>query len=677
MKKYLNFCGVLGILLFLAGNAQAQPGAIRQLQGAGSRFSGGGGSGKGDSLQHRVNDSITIHFRYLDSSRLQHFDTSVTDFTRYYPIPWNYIHLGNIGNAARDLIFNPIMQPGWDHGFHAYDIYNFTVAGTRFYNTTAPFTQLGYLLGSKNEQMISINHTQNLRPNWNMSAQYRFTNSLGYFQNQNTNHNNYSFGSWYQSKNKRYQNFVIVVGNKLQSAENGGIKTDHQYLDSIAYTDRATIPTKLGTDQQRGGDFFSSNIPTGTFYTNATYMMRQQYDLGKKDSVVTDSTVIPLFYPRVRLEHTISYSTYNYRFKDDFADSAYYALNYGIQLPHDTSGQIIDSFFRQDLWKQLVNDFSIYSFPDEKNAQQFFKAGASVENLSGSFDSMKVHKHYYNFFVHGEYRIKTKNQKWDVEAFGRFYINGLNAGDYNGYISLRRLISKKLGYLQVGFQNTNRTPSFVFNPISSFYFAPPENFKKENITNIFASIDNPRAEFRLSGSYYLVSNLAYFKEFYKPDQASTLFNVLEVTAYKQFRLFKHFNWRTWVVLQQVAGNSPINLPFISTRNQIGYDGNLGFRNLLTSFGLELRYFTHYDAPNYSPLQGQFFQQDAQNVRLRAPDITAYLHFKIRTFSAYVRAENLNSFNFRDGGFTNNNVPTVNYPLPGLQIRVGIFWDFIN
>src|SRR5262249_26951357 len=154
------------------------------------------------------------------------------------------------------------------------------------------------------------------------------------------------------------------------------IRTDYDYLDSTnsAYTDRATIPTQLGGDQQRGGDFFSSSIPTGTFYTNATYMMRQQYDLGKKDSVVTDSTVIPLFYPRFRLEHTISYSTYNYRFKDDLADSTYYASNYGIQLPHDTSGFIIDSFFRQDVWKQLVNDFSIYSFPDEKNAQQFFKA---------------------------------------------------------------------------------------------------------------------------------------------------------------------------------------------------------------------------------------------------------------------------------------------------------------
>ncbi len=48
-----------------------------------------------------------------------------------------------------------------------------------------------------------------------------------------------------------------------------------------------------------------------------------------------------------------------------------------------------------------------------------------------------------------------------------------------------------------------------------------------------------------------------------------------------------------MILQQATGNPPLNLPLILTRNQIGYDGNLGFKNLLTSFGLEIRYYTPY------------------------------------------------------------------------------------
>ncbi|WP_315822197.1 putative porin [Paraflavitalea speifideaquila] len=253
-------------------------------------------------------------------------------------MPWYNVHLGNFGNASRSLLFTPIMQSGWDHGFHAYDNYNFTVAESRFYNTTRPYSELNYLLGSRAEQMINLVHTQNVKPNWNLGIQYRLINSPGLFQNGNTNHNSYRFTSWYQSPNKRYQNFVVLVGNKLQSGESGGIKSKN-YLDSTGYDDRASIPSQLGVAPLNTRNFFETNIGTGTFFTNATYLMRQQYDLGQKDSIVTDSTVIPLFYPRLRLEHTISYSTYKYRFKDkQVVDSLYYMNNYGIdiRLPRDT-----------------------------------------------------------------------------------------------------------------------------------------------------------------------------------------------------------------------------------------------------------------------------------------------------------------------------------------------------
>ena len=55
------------------------PGAqnpLGRFQGMGG--SGGGGGGKGDSLQHRKNDTITLNFRYLDSSRLLKLDSSIT-----------------------------------------------------------------------------------------------------------------------------------------------------------------------------------------------------------------------------------------------------------------------------------------------------------------------------------------------------------------------------------------------------------------------------------------------------------------------------------------------------------------------------------------------------------------------------------------------------------------------
>jgi hypothetical protein len=654
--------------------ASGQGGAIDRIKGMAGGL-GGRGGGTGDSVAHRtgLEDSITINFRFLDSTRLRGFDTNLIDFDKRVPLPWTQVHLGNLGTASRNLVFTPIMQPGWDHGFHAYDNYNFTVAETRFYNTTRPYTELNYVLGGRGEQMINVIHTQNIRPNWNFGIQYRLLNSPGLFQNQNVNHNNYRFSSWYQSKNKRYQNFIVMVGNKLQAGENGGVK-DLKQLDSIGYEERSTIAVRLGLAQPANRNFFQTNIGTGSFFTNASFLMRQQYDLGQKDSIVTDSTVIPLFYPRLRLEHTISYSTYKYRFIDKAVDSTYYKDFYNI----NAGG--IDTFFIQDSWRELFNDFSIYQFPDAKNSQQFIKVGASLQLLNGTLDSGRVTTKDHNFFVHGEYRNRTRNKKWDIEANGTFYVNGLNAGDYQAYISLQRYLGAKIGYLKAGFHNVNRTPSYIYDQGSSFYLpqASPVTFNKENITNIFAELDQPRYKLRLTGSYYLVSNLAYFKNYYQPEQASSLFNVLQITAEKRFNLGKRgWNWKTAVILQQRAGDAPVNVPLITTRNTIGYDGNLGFKNLRISFGLEGRYFTSYKAPAYSPLLGQFYLQQDSTISLRLPDISAYMHFRIKTFNAYVRAENLNAFNPGKGGFVNNNIPTLNYPYQGLQIRVGIFWVFVN
>jgi len=635
--------------------------------------------GGSDSLAHRtgLEDSITITYRYLDSSRLQRFDSSVHDFYTRFPIPVNYVYLGNNGTAARNLIFTPILRSGFDAGFHAYDVYRFTIDETRFYNTTRPYSELGYLLGSRSEQIIHLLHTQNVKPNWNVALQYRLINSPGFFQNQNTNHNSYRVSSYYQSRNKRYSNFFILVANKLNAAENGGIRTDLPYLDSSAFQDRSGVPVKLGQPGLTSTNFFSTRIPTGTKYTDSRILLRQQYDLGQKDSViVNDTTVIPLFYPRLRFEHNFMLSRNTYRFEDANPDSGLqiYQL-YGVDTSHP--------FYLQDRWQEIMNDFSIYTFPDKKNPQQFLKLGATIQNLTGTFDSSNLvssrKETLFNFMGHGEYRNRTRNQKWDIEAFGSLYFAGYNAGDYDAYISLKRQISKQLGFLQVGFRNVNRKPSFIFDQRSAFWIqASPEDFNKENISAVFASIEQPRYRLKLSGNYYLISNYTYFKNLNQRAQETGLFNLLQVTLEKQFTLYKHWQWCSMVVLQQKAGAAPVNVPLLFTRNLIGYEGSLGFPNLRTAFGVDIRYHTPYKADAYSPFLGQFYFQDTTRIK-NTPDVSLYLNFRIKTFTAYVRAENLNTYRFagNNTGFTNNNFAAPDYPMPGLQIRVGIYWIFIN
>jgi hypothetical protein len=279
-----------------------------------------------ETLQHRdiYEDSITIFYRYWDSTRINKIDSSINDFYTRFPVPWKYTDLGNFGSAARSLIFQPYMKPGFDAGFHAYDIYRYTPENTRFFQTTRPYSETIYMLGSRAEQMIDLFHTQNRKSNFNTAFEFRVINSPGAFKNQNTSTNCLRLNSFFQTTNKRYTNYFILIHNKILASENGGLK-ENQNLDSLSFNDPFGANTKLGSTLITYRSVFNSTINIGTQYKEAVFLMRQSYDFGQKDSLVTDSVTYKLFYPRLRFQHTIQYSKDNYEYHDYAAvDSDYY-----------------------------------------------------------------------------------------------------------------------------------------------------------------------------------------------------------------------------------------------------------------------------------------------------------------------------------------------------------------
>ena len=662
-------------------NAAAQeptPGNIgnRLQQRIGNARRSIGGTGSTDSLRHRDKneDSITISYRYLDSTRNYYLDSSVSDFTRRYPVPATHVYLGNTGTATHSLLFSPVMNAGFDPGFHAFDVYKWKLEKVRFFQTTRPYSELNYFLGSRVEQIIEVMHTQNIKPSWNFSFQYRLINSPGYFQNQRTNHNNYLFTSRFQSKNLRYNNYLVLLGNKMLASENGGIIDTTDILNDPIYKERYNINTYLGGVNPFSSDFFGSRINTGNKYNEFTVLLRQQYDMGRKDSIVTDSTIIPLFYPRLRFEHTVQFDKNKYVYMDYSGDSVYYQKNYDTSLRRP-----LDTLLLIERWRILSNDFSVYQYPDAKNLQQFIRLGLTIQNIQGELSSGQTT--FFNTIGHAEYRNRSRNQHWDIEANGKLFFTGFNSGDYEAHISLQRLLGKKLGYLQLGFENTSRTPSFLFDSRSSFYLVKgATDIKKENNTHLFASYFLPSFRLRLTGHYYLATNYTYFTRFYEVQQEGTLFNLLQVALHKTIQLGKRWNWHADIWFQQRVGDAPVNVPVIYTRHRIGYEGNLGFKNLDISMGTEIRYRSAYKADNYSPALGQFFYQDSITIRNKMPDISAYVHFRIRPFKAFIRAENLNTAKkLSNGGFgfTNNNLVAPGYALPGLQFRLGVYWSFVN
>jgi hypothetical protein len=174
----------------------------------------------------------------------------------------------------------------------------------------------------------------------------------------------------------------------------------------------------------------------------------------------------------------------------------------------------------------------------------------------------------------------------------------------------------------------------------------------------------------------LYINYSYFKNPTTTAQFENPINVIQATASKKFKLSKKWNWYAEATLQQTDNSSPIRVPLLYTRNRIAFEG-LFFKNLNLSTGLELRYFTPYKCYGYSPITGQFVPQDTFTLK-NLPDIAAYVDFRIKGFSAFIRTENLNTMSFKNGfGFTNNNFAAPLYPTQGFMFRFGIRWWFVN
>lgn len=656
-----QFFIILGLLVGCSGQLMAQ------FNTGGYGASGGNAPQRDTSQRDLGPDTISISYRNLDDPIDRRIDSSVNDFTgKFLQLPASYVYLGNMGNAARNIIFTPRFRAGFDEGFHAYDIYSLTHDSARFYNTTRPYSELQYLVGSKQEQGIGVTHTQNRGENFNFSFDYRKINSPGFFNSQNTNHDLYRVTAHYNGKDKRYHIYVSFYYNKLNGGENGGIRSD-TFMNNDRYKERRTIDVFLGNSSPASYQLFGASIPVKSEYKESGFLVQQQYDWGKGDTVhVDDTTQYYKFDPVFRVQYTFKSQSNTFGFMDSYPDSIFYPLHYNI-TPIRNAIQP-DTLRASQEWRTISNDLSLIQFPVRENLAHFISVGARFDHTSGTFTDAGIQ--FNNLALHGEYRNKTRNKRWDFSAKGEFYVIGQNIGDYSVSGLLSRYLNETLGNVSLLFRNVNTEPSYVYKYFNysrdSWY---NEGLKKENTTQLQFAADNAKLKYNLAVNYFILSNYTYFSDFRHSAQAPSLFNLLQIIFSKQFNL-GHFNWYADVAFQQVHGSGPLNVPTIWTRHRFTYENRL-FNNLNLVTGIEAKYNTDYYADDYSPLVGQFVYQNTQKVGYNLADIAAFVHFRIKSLSAYIRGENLNTL------LKTNNYAAPLYPYSNFTFRVGLRWWFIN
>ena len=644
---------------------------IGQLNAQNMRFNsfGGGGGSSTDSLQKRdkAEDSIAIYFRLYNSLAIQSMDTSIADFFSKFILPYHIYHLGNLGNASKSYLFNPLQRGGWDAGFRSYEVYNYTLEQTPFYQTTKPYTELGYLLGGKGEQMIELLHTQNKTKQFNYSFAYRFSNAPGNLKNQHANLNNMRVTANYQSKRKRYASYWVMLLNKSASSENGGL-VNSNLIDSLSLNNPYELETRLGISGVSFRNPFNTNIATGTTYKEQNFVWKQTYDLGQKDSVVKDTVTTYLFYPRLRFQNEIKYQSNQFIFDDANPSAVNYEKYFNYKLP------VGNEVLFQDQWKRFINEFSLVSFPEKTNPNQYLQVGIGYQQLNFKDTFLSWSNH--DIYGLGVYKNKTKNLRWDIQASGKLFLNGCHAGDYEALFSLTSVFNKKGDQVALWLQNSNRTPSFNRLGITAFPILKLSTIDKENIVELGANWNQKSRGLMASFQYKLIQNFQYFGSGFQPLVYDKALSYLRGTVSNQIKLSTYWNWYNELSLQLVDPNAPLHLPVFFTRQRLAFEGNF-FKNLFLSTGLELIYHSTYQPDGYMPLTGQFYLQDQFTTNNR-PTANAFLNFRIKRFKGFIRMEQLNTLLSTSNQLgTRYQFTAQNYPGTGTWLRVGIWWNFIN
>ncbi|MBC7744608.1 MAG: putative porin [Flavobacterium sp.] len=630
-------------------------------------------TGSLDSLRSKEEgseDSIIYTAKYIryttrdilnKSTETRQIDTSLVNFQNYSPLYQPQrptIGLGSLGISVRDLLFTPSKNIGFDAGFHALDPYLLTQNDIRYYRARSPYTELYYVNGSFQEQIFRVTHTQNVKPNFNVGANYFRIGSEGFYNNQNADHLNASVFSWFESPNKRYNLLANVLFNTIKAGENGSTTNDNIFTDSVTLRKDAEIvrfdATGLNRPQQ--------------IWKQKSFFLKQYYYIGRIDTLKSENSG-GLILPTQRVSHSISYNTNRYRFFRNEDD------NLGA-LP-DIAAQ--DSAFTNDstLVKNLRNEF----------AYSFYLRGKTVGFLKNEVKLDLGLQHDLYHYEQMAYKINFQNitlkagigyrfsDRVNIEADLQQIAQGRNAGDFLYQANTSILLSKSVGRIVLGAYSQNKSPEQMYERVNYQFHNWDQSLKRTKINNLSFLYENPKFRLSAKAEYYLVDNYLYYQETainrqIQPAQLEKGINLIKISVGKNFKVGK-FNLENYVVYQKTDYQNVLRTPEIYTYNSLYFAVNL-FKVLRTNLGFDVRFNTPYQNPAYSLNTSQFYNNNAAIEYPTVPVVDLWIKANLKRTSLFLK------YDYANQGFPSEGFYTVNrYPMQDALLKFGLSWKFYN
>ena len=138
--------------------------------------------------------------------------------------------------------------------------------------------------------------------------------------------------------------------------------------------------------------------------------------------------------------------------------------------------------------------------------------------------------------------------------------------------------------------------------------------------------------------------------------------------------FGPVNWETVLTYQTSSNADVLPVPALNIYTNLYLDFKIA-KVLRCNVGADLRYFTKYYAPDYSPSLGQFAVQENGGQRVQTgnyPIINIYANMHLKHTRFFVMMSHVNA-----GSGSRNYFLTPHYPLNERILRLGVSWNFFN
>jgi len=383
----------------------------------------------------------------------------------------------------------------------------------------------------------------------------------------------------------------------------------------------------------------------------------------KKDSIISE------FVPITSFIHTVKFENSFHRFRSN--DNVSYDKTYikpSTPLINDTTQ-----------YYSIKNTFGIALL---EGFNKYAKAGltAYISHKLSQYklmdaDSTSIDKYNENEVFAGGELAKRQGKALHYVINGEFGLLDKAIGQFrvNGNIDLNFQLLSDTVSLVARASISNTLPDFYMRHYHSKHFYWDGDMNKEFRSRLEGELSIERLQTHLKFGIENIKNYTYLDSSAKPAQNSGNIQVMTATLRQNFKA-GIFHLDNEVIWQKSSNATVLPLPDLSLYHNLYIETKIAHKVLNLQLGADVRYFTTYYAPTYTPALQQFnLQKAASAIKLGGyPIINAYVNLQLKRTRFFAMFYHINQGSGNSMYFL---VP--HYPLNQRLFKIGISWNFYD